>query len=414
MKIGRNRNDAAAGRHAVEYAEAEPENPAASPAPTSDPDPGASSSCTGQTLFGTPLDTAEPGRLGLPDAGPTKPWLAKPAAVEAATAGSAPSDTAASAAAEPADSPAAAPPRTQGRRRAPSEPGTVLKFLAADISRSAPEPPPIPVQKQSVARTRPAPMPAPRATEPAPAKLDVATVVDAERRLDELSRRLNDVELHAEAERQSTLHRLAETEQLLDAAEARAAAADQRVVELEQELDAAVGLLAEYDSRRDELEQQVKDQANHRQLLERAQGALTAESQARTLLESQLAEASRAAETLQAHQAAEISRLNIALQAAVDRRVEFEARIAEMEAGARAQREAEARSWVSAEQRLTETIAALESERTRGEQWRREAATEVQQQLHEALGALSAPAGRHADAASTESAVRPRPRPEQH
>ncbi|HEY2791075.1 MAG TPA: hypothetical protein VGJ28_01885, partial [Micromonosporaceae bacterium] len=153
MKIGRNRSDAASGRHAVEYAEAEPEKPAGSPAPTSDSSSDGSSSWTGQTLFGTSLDTPQPGQLGLPDTGPTKPWLATPAAAEAAppdaaTASPAAADTAASAATE-SDAAAAPPPKTQSRRRAPSEPGTVLKMLAADIGRSAPEPPPIPVQKQS-------------------------------------------------------------------------------------------------------------------------------------------------------------------------------------------------------------------------------------------------------------------------
>ena len=151
----------------------------------------------------------------------------------------------------------------------------------------------------------------------------------------------------------------------------------------------------------DAVQQASAERAEHRQLLERAQGALTAEAQARTATEDQLAEMTRAAEVLQAQQTAEISRLNMALQAAIDRRVEFEARIAEMEAGIRAQRDAEARSWVGAEQRLAETIAALESERVRGEQWRRQTASDVQQQLREALGELSAGSGKHSDTGRT-------------
>jgi hypothetical protein len=473
MARRRNRIDAT-GRHAAELARAgqQPaDDPAESDEPTPDAPAGDSSEWTGRTLVAGSRNTPPPERLGLPETGPTRPWLVK-------SAGSA----------EPAPQPArpvVVPPpaadeaprkTTRDRRPAPSEPGTVLQLLAADIGPAA-SGRPVRMAKTAavtqaplggrVAETAPA-APAASAAPAAPPQVDAVIVLAAERRLEDLSRRLNDVEHRAESERQAALHRLAAAEQRAGEYEQAHGTLwhahndlAQRHDEAIRELDTAVGLLAEEVGRREEFEQQAHnatsllaaerrakqdivqqsnvehqalaarlksvekrlvdavqqasvERAEHRRLLERAQGALTAEAQARTAAEDQLAEMSRAAEVLQAQQTAEISRLNIALQAAIDRRVEFEARLAEMEAGNRAQRDAEARSWVGAEQRLAETIAALESDRVRGEQWRQQTATEVQQQLREALGALSGSTGKHSDAgeeAAPPGAERPHPRP---
>jgi hypothetical protein len=227
---------------------------------------GPSSEWTGQTLFGAPSQSAPAAAPGLPQAGPTRPWLAKPARSARPGGGATPAGVTGPRRAD--DGAAAAAPR-KPRRRAPSEPGTVLKQLAADIGGAVPEPALAPQDKWTVART------APSAPDPAPAQLDVATVVSAGRRLDDLSRRLNDVEQRAEAERLAAVRRLHETEQqlteargqvsqseeLAGAAEARAVAAEQRAAELERELDAAVGLLAEHENRHDELAQQVADHA---------------------------------------------------------------------------------------------------------------------------------------------------------